>query len=332
MARILDHKQHGEEVAGESTSAVIAALFANLAIAITKFIAAFFSGSASMMAEGFHSLVDTGNQGFLLLGIKRSKQAADDMHPFGYGNELYFWAFVVAILLFALGSGFSVYEGVTHILGNEMEEVSDATFPWIPIGVLVAAFAFEGYSWSVAARGFNAQRAGGGIFKDIRDLKDPAIFVVLAEDTAACIGIVIAAGGVLLSWWTGNATFDGIASILIGVILGVVAALLAVEVKGLLIGEAASPAITDDIRRRLLSHPEISGINELRSLHFGPKDVLVTMSLDFRDDVLAGEIENIVADLEGDIRSAHPIVRKLYFEVQSAADHDRFEASAAIPA
>ncbi len=240
-----------------------------------------------MLAEGIHSTVDTANQGFLLLGMARAKRPADAEHPFGYGPEIYFWAFIVAILIFALGSGLSIYEGVRALLhgGHEADGV-----PWIPFGVLAAAFCFEGYSLSVAAGEFGKVRRGRGLLRDLRDLKDPSIFVVIAEDSAACIGVLIAAIGLGASWWTGNPIWDAVASIAIGCLLGLTAFLLAIEVKGLLIGESTDPDVVDWVRADIQSLPEIRFINDVRSLHFGPHDVLLTLSIDFADDVSSQRI------------------------------------------
>lgn len=303
---------------GGSKGAVIAAAGANLAIAVTKFVAAAFTGSSSMFAEGVHSVIDTANQGFILIGLSNSRKPADAKHPFGYGAEVYFWSFLVAIFLFALGAGFSTYEGVIGILSAGEAEL---TSPLIALGVLFLAFCFEGYSWSVAFREFQHRRGGQGLLRDFHDMKDPAIFVVLFEDSAACIGVVIAAIGIGLSWVTGNHVFDAIGSILIGILLGVTAILLAVEVKGLLIGEAAGPEIERAIREKLGERPEILAINELRTLHLGPEDVLLTMSVDFRDDVVSQRIEAMVSEMEGRIRERFPIVRKVYVEVQSQSGH-----------
>tara|TARA_R110002020_G_scaffold25928_3_gene83992 strand:+ start:256 stop:1248 length:993 start_codon:yes stop_codon:yes gene_type:complete len=300
-----------------SKGAIIAAACANLAIAVTKFGAALFTGSSSMLAEGFHSVIDTANQGFLLIGLAKSKKPADAKHPFGYGAEIYFWSFLVAIFLFALGAGFSTYEGVMGLISGE----SELTSPLIALGVLFLAFCFEGYSWSVAFKEFQQRRKGRSLMRDFRDMKDPSIFVVLFEDTAACIGIVIAAIGVGLSWSTGIHEFDAIGSILIGILLGVTAVLLAIEVKGLLIGEAAAPEIESLVREKLGNRPEILAINELRTLHLGPEDVLLTMSVDFRDDVVSQRIEAMVSETERRIRERFPIVRKVYVEVQSQSGH-----------
>ncbi|MBO0902386.1 cation diffusion facilitator family transporter [Jiella sonneratiae] len=300
-----------------SKGAVIAAAGANLAIAATKLVAALFTGSSSMLAEGIHSIIDTANQGFLLIGLKNSKKPPDDKHPFGYGAEVYFWSFLVAIFIFALGAGFSGYEGVMGLISGE----SELTSPLVALGVLFLAFCFEGYSWSVAFREFQQRRRGRGFLRDFRDMKDPSIFVVLFEDSAACIGVVIAAIGIGLSWSTGIHQFDAIGSILIGVLLALVAIFLAIEVKGLLIGETAGPEIDRLVRDKLGSHAEIAAINELRTLHLGPEDVLLTISVDFKDDVVSQRIESIVSETEHLVREKFPIVRKVYVEVQSQTGH-----------
>ena len=303
---------------------VYAALAANCGIAVTKFVAAALSGSSAMLAEGIHSTVDTANQGFLLLGMARANKPADEEHPFGYGVEIYFWAFIVAVLIFALGSGLSIYEGVRALLhgGHEPDSV-----PWIPFGVLVAAFCFEGYSLSVAAREFGEVRRGRGFLRDLQDLKDPSVFVVIAEDSAACIGVLIAAIGLAASWWTGNPFWDAVASIAIGCLLGLTAFFLAVEVKGLLIGESTDPYVVERVREEIESVPEIRSLNEIRSLHFGPLDVLLTLSIDFEDDVSSQRIEAIVTDAERRIRGQFPFVKKVFLEVQSRAGHESMASS-----
>ena len=304
------------ESGGKAT--VYAALAANLGIAATKFIAAALSGSSAMLAEGIHSTVDTANEGFLLLGISRSKRPADAQHPFGHGGEVFFWSFIVAVLIFALGAGLSIYEGVRAILhgGHEPGGV-----PWIPFAVLGVSLCFEGYSLSVAIREFGKVRAGRGLIRDLRDMKDPSIFVVMAEDSAACLGLLIAFAGVGLSWLTGNPIYDASASIGIGILLGVAAVLLAIEVKGLLLGEAADPRMTQAIREMVAEVPEIDHLNEIRSLHLGPHQVLLTLSIDFVDDVPSQRIEAIVTRLDRRIRDRFEIVNSIFLEVQSREGH-----------
>lgn len=306
---------HGTE---GSRKTVYAAIAANFGIAVTKFGAALFTGSSSMLAEGIHSVIDTVNEGFLLLGMRRARKPADAKHPFGYGVEIYFWSFVVAILIFALGAGFSIFEGVEALLTQESTAISS---PLVALVVLGISFCFEGYSWTVAFREFQKRRKGRDILADFRDLKDPSIFVILFEDSAACIGIVIAAAGIALAWATGIHMFDALGSILIGVLLGVTALLLSIEVKGLLIGEPASAELEKAVREGVGRRQEILAVNELRTLHLGPNDVLLTMSCDFKDNVMSQDIEAAVSDIETKIKKRFPIVRRLYIEVQSREAH-----------
>ncbi len=310
--------------ADSGKATVYAALAANCGIAVTKFVAAALSGSSAMLAEGIHSTIDTANQGFLLLGMARSKRPPDAEHPFGYGVEIYFWAFIVAVLIFALGAGLSIYEGIRALLhgGHEPESV-----PWIPFGVLGASLCFEGYSLSVAVREFVRVRKGRGLLRDLRDLKDPSIFVVLAEDSAACIGLLIAALGLTLSWLTVNPVWDASASIAIGALLGLTALGLAIEVKGLLIGESTDPDVTETVRSGILQLPEVLAINDIRSLHFGPHEVLLTLSIDFADDVPSQRIEAIVTEAERRIKERFPVVRQVFLEVQSGPGHEEMSGS-----
>ncbi|UMA65591.1 cation diffusion facilitator family transporter [Roseivivax marinus] len=314
----------------EGRAAVLAALAGNAGIAVTKFIAAALSGSSAMLAEGFHSVVDTGNQACLLYGMRRAKKPADETHPFGYGQEIYFWAFVVAVLLFSLGAGFSIYEGIRAILHGEGHNEG---FPITAVVVLLIAAVFEGYSCSVAFREFEEARDGKGLISDarnrprklwteFRDQKNPSIFVVMCEDTAALAGIVIALLGVLLTWITGAAIFDAAASILIGILLAATAAILAFEVKELLIGEAADPKIKQNVREILHGYEEIIAVNEVRAMHLGPSDILLALSVDFRDDVLAGRLEEVVSEAERRIKEAAPDVQRVFLEVQDRNDHE----------
>lgn len=304
----------------ESRTVIFAALGANLGIAVTKLAAAAYTGSSSMLAEGIHSVIDTANEGFLLLGLSRARKPADEKHPFGYGVEIYFWSFIVAILIFALGAGFSIYEGVERLI--EPDAALEA--PLVALAVLGVSFALEAYSWSVAFASFRAESdSGQGLVAALKAVKDPTIVVVLFEDTAACIGIAIAAAGITLAWATGNIAFDAIGSIVIGLVLAATSAILVVETKGMLIGEAAAPDMVETIRLRVADRPEIVAVNEIRTLHLGPKDVLLTMSCDFKDNVLSQDIEAAVSDIEAKVKARFPIVRRLYIEVQSAEAHRR---------
>ncbi|ODU27888.1 cation diffusion facilitator family transporter [Sphingopyxis sp. SCN 67-31] len=291
------------------------ALFANLGIAAAKFFAAAISGSSSMLSEGVHSLVDSGNQLLLLYGQARAKQAPDDQHPFGYGRELYFWAFVVAILIFAVGAGISIYEGWTHIAAPE--PLRDPTINYIVLGI---AFLLEGASWTIAVRQFDAGRNGLGWWQAIRRSKDPAGFIVLFEDSAALAGLVIAVAGVWLSHATGDARIDGVASILIGLILAAVAALLARESKELLIGEAADPARIAMIWRIVERRREISAVNHVRTIHTAPDSIFVAVSADFEDALTMGDGERLIEEIEAELKAASPDISSIYIRPEKRRD------------
>ena len=291
------------------------ALFANLGIAAAKFFAAALTGSSSMLSEGFHSLVDSGNQLLLLYGQARAKRAPDSRHPFGYGRELYFWAFVVAILIFAIGAGISVYQGWIHI--HDPEPLRDPTINDV---VLAVAFLLEGTSWAIAVREFDAGRGELGWWQAVRRSKDPAGFIVLFEDSAALAGLIIAAAGIWLSHATGDARIDGGASIAIGLILAAVAILLAREAKELLIGEAADPALIDTIRRIVEAHPEISAINHVRTIHTAPDSIFVAVSADFEDALRMGRAEALIEVIEGELKAASPLISSIYIRPEKRED------------
>lgn len=291
------------------------ALFANLGIAIAKFIAAGISGSSSMLSEGVHSLVDSGNQLLLLYGQARAKRAADSRHPFGYGRELYFWAFVVAILIFAVGAGISFYEGWLHIAAPE--PLRDPTINYI---VLTIAFLLEGASWTIAVREFDAGRGGQSWWQAIRRSKDPAGFIVLFEDSAALAGLLIAAAGVWLSHWTGDARIDGAASIAIGLILAAMAMLLAREAKELLIGEAADPALIDRVWRTVEAYPEVSVVNHVRTIHIAPDSIFVAVSADFDDELKMGGAETLIETIENELKAASPMISSIYIRPEKQED------------
>ncbi|GAB4391056.1 MAG: cation diffusion facilitator family transporter [Kiloniellaceae bacterium] len=299
-----------------SKKVIIAALAGNSLIAITKFGAAAYTGSSAMFSEGIHSLVDTGNQGLLLHGLKRSARPADKRHPFGYGSEIYFWAFVVAILIFAVGSGISIYEGVHKLL--DPHPIKDAYVNYIVLGL---AMVFEGVAWWVAYKEFKAGKGSRGYLKAIQVSKDPSIFTVLLEDTAAMLGLIAAFIGILLGQLLDIPELDGAASIVIGCILAVAAIFLAYETKGLLIGEGADPALTSELRAMVREHPAVFRINELLTLHHGPNDLLVTISVDFRPDLTADEVEAAVTELDSQIKEAAPAAKRVFVEAQSWRAH-----------
>lgn len=301
-----------------SKKVIFAALAGNGLIAITKFAAASVTGSSAMLSEAIHSVVDTGNQGLLLYGIKRSKRPPDAAHPFGYGSEIYFWSFVVAILIFGLGAGISFYEGTQKLLHPHA-----ITSPYINYIVLALAMVFEAGAWWVAYREFGKVRGSFGLFEAVQRSKDPTIFTVLFEDTAAMLGLVAALIGIACADLLGLEWADGAASLVIGAILAGTAALLAYETKGLLIGEAASPSLTRGVRGLVGRAKEVRHINEMRTLHMAPNDILLALSLDFRDDLSVGRVERTIFRLEKDIKARFPDIRRLFIEVQSMEDHHR---------
>ncbi len=300
-------------MASGTTFVIYAALVGNALIAITKFVAAAITGSAAMMAEGIHSLVDTGNQGLLLHGMKRARKPADERFPFGHGKEIYFWAFIVAILIFALGSGVSIYEGVHRVM--HPEPLSDPIINYIVLGL---AGVFEGCAWWFAWKAFRGQMRGRSIATTINASKDPTTFVVLFEDSAAMLGLVVAAIGLTLGEVLGMPVFDGIASIGIGLILGATAIMLAIRTKSLLIGESAEPEIVADVRRRAGAIDAVVAVNEVLTLHMGPHYVLLTISLDFRDELPAGEVEQAIDQLTQNIRAAHSDIKRVFIEAESS--------------
>ena len=299
-------------MAASSKKVIIAALIGNTLIAVTKFAAAAITRSSAMLSEGIHSLVDTGNQILLLYGLRRSKQPPDREFPFGYGKELYFWSFVVAIMIFAVGAGVSIYQGVLHTL--HPRPLANPEVNYIVLGL---ATIFEGSAWIFAWREFKKHRGKRGIVRAVREGKDPSMFVVLFEDSAALLGLAAAFVGVILSDATGAHYFDGAASILIGLILGATAAWLAYETKGLLIGEAARPEVVGEIRRIVRSFPEVDSVNEVLTLHMGPDYILVNLSVDFVDTATAERIEGIIAAMDRQLKERFPRVKRVFVEAES---------------
>ena len=297
-----------------SRTVIFAALAGNLLVAATKFGAAFLTGSASMLSEAIHSLVDTGNQGLLLVGMRRATRPASAMHPFGYGLELYFWTFVVALLIFGLGAGVSLYEGIIHII--HPQPVSHVL---VNYAVLVASIVFEGSVWLLALRAFRKEGKGRrGWVEAVQMSKDPTVFTVLFEDTAALSGLAVALVGNVLSEALDMPVLDGVASIVIACILAVTAAFLARESQSLLTGEGVAPEVLAALRRMALAAQGVERINEIRSMHFGPRDVLVVISLDFRNDLTAGQVEGVVSALERQIKQAYPEVTRVFIEAQDS--------------
>lgn len=300
-------------MSASSRKVIYAALAGNSLIALVKFIASAITGSSAMLSEAIHSLVDTGNQVLLLLGIRRSQRPPGPDFPYGHGKEVYFWSFVVAILIFALGAGISIYEGIKHLLHPAVLE--DPTINYVVLGF---ALLFEGAAWSIALKEFRKVKGPFGYFEAVKRGKDPTMFLVLFEDSAAILGLVVAFAGVLLSQLTGMPQFDAVASIMIGLILGGTAAWLAVETQGLLIGEAASPEVVAGIRRIAGQCECVQRVNEVLTMHMGPEFVLVNISMDFRDAMSVGKLERDIATMDRDIKAAFPEVRRVFIEAEAA--------------
>ncbi len=309
---------------GSSKKAVVAAILGNVAIAVTKFVAAAVTGSSAMLSEGIHSFVDTGNGWLLLLGLQRSQKPPDDLHPFGHGKELYFWTLVVAVLLFGLGGGMSFYEGVSHLRHPKpMERVA-----W-NYAVLGIAMLFEGLSWNVAFREFRKTQGTTTLWEAVRTSKDPATLTVVFEDSAALVGLVLAFLGIFLGQAFHNPYFDGAASIAIGLLLSVVAFFLAYLSRGLLVGESADRSTLESLRAIVASEPAVEKVVDLLTMHFGPQEVLLTLEVEFARGLSAEEVESAVERLEARITAQHPGVKRIYIEAQSIAKSRRAVAARA---
>ena len=299
-------------MASGSKKVIFAALIGNSLIAVTKFSAAFITGSSAMLSEGIHSLVDTGNQVLLLHGLKQAKKPADEKFPYGHGKEVYFWSFIVAILIFALGGGISIYEGVQHLQHPKAIEK-----PLINYVVLGLAMLFEGAAWLFAFREFTRAKGKWGYFEAVQRGKDPSLFVVLFEDTAAMLGLIVAFVGVALTDMTGILYFDGVASVIIGLILVGTAIWLAYETKGLLIGESANASVVRGIRNILQEYTQIEHINEVLTMHMGPDFVLTNISVDFRDSETASSVESVISEIDKVIKAEYPQIKRIFIEVEA---------------
>lgn len=295
-----------------SKKVIYAALIGNSLIALTKFIAFFVTKSSAMLSEGIHSVVDTGNQILLLYGLHRAKRPADKQFPFGHGKEVYFWGFVVAITIFTVGAGVSIYKGVHHLV--HPVPIQNPTINYI---VLACALVFEGAAWYFAFTEFRKAKGKWGYFQAVQRGKDPSMFVVLFEDSAAALGILAAFVGIFLSQITGSTVYDGIASVVIGLILAVTAVWLAYETKGLLIGESAHPEVVKSIKEIATSYPKIRHVNEVLTLHMGPEFILLNLSVEFVDSLSAGDIEVTVALLDRDIKQVYPKIKRVFVEAEA---------------
>jgi cation diffusion facilitator family transporter len=301
-----------------SKTVIYAALLGNLLVALTKFGAAGWTGSAAMLSEGLHSLVDTSNQVLLLYGMHRAALPPDEKHPLGYARELYFWSFIVALLMFALGAGAAVYEGVNRIL-----EPGPLVDPIVNYVVLGFSFVFEFVTWLIALKHFRLSKGKLGYYQAVRRSKDPTSFMVLFEDSAALAGLLIAFAGTLAADWFEMPVLDGIAAIGIGVVLAITAIILARESKELLIGEPASPRVNESIMRLAAQAPGIERANGLFTTHLGPNAIVASLSVEFCDDMTAPEIEKAVVALEQKIRTAHPEVTALFIKPQTTSAYSK---------
>ena len=299
-------------MSGSSKKVIYAALAGNALIAITKFVAATITGSSAMLSEGIHSLVDTGNQVLLLYGMKRASRPADKQFPFGHGKEIYFWSFVVAILIFAVGAGVSLYQGIHHIQHPQVIQN-----PMVNYVVLGLAMIFEGAAWTFALTEFTRAKGKWGYIEAVQRGKDPTMFVVLFEDSAAMLGLVVAFLGIWLSQTTGILYFDGLASVIIGLILGGTAIWLAYETKGLLIGESANTRVVEGIRALVQGSDGVEQLNEVLTMHMGPDFILVNLSVDFHDAIAAGELEPLIAGLDAAIKQQFPAVKRVFIEAEA---------------
>ncbi len=307
-----------------SKKVVVAAMVGNGLIAGTKFVASVMTGSSAMFSEAVHSVADTGNQALLLYGMSAASRPPDRDHPFGYGKEIYFWSFVVAIILFAIGAGVSLYEGTHHLLhaiehDGQLEHETSFLVNYVVLGV---SLLFELGAWWIAFKEFNKHRGDRGFFEAVRQGKSPTMFVVLFEDTGAGLGLIIAFFGVLLTDVTGLAYFDGIASILIGVLLAVASIWLAYETKGLLIGEAARDPMVDRLETEIEQFDGVQSTNEVATLHMGPDSIVVTASIDFDNELGAEQIEELTTQIDRHLKEEFARVGRIFLEAQSRSQHE----------
>ena len=299
-------------MATSSRKVIYAALIGNCLIAMTKVVAAFMTGSSAMLSEAIHSGADTGNEILLLYGLRRAKMPADNEFPFGHGKEIYFWSFVVAIVLFAGGAGLSMYKGIDQLVAPVPVKHS-----YVNYGVIGMAMIFEGTTWYIALTEFAKSKGAWGYVQAVHRAKDPSIFIVLLEDSAAIIGLIVAFVGIFLSHITGSHVYDAGAAVIIGMILAGTAILLASETKSLLIGESAYKEVVQGIREIACSSKEIKKVNEVLTMHMGPDFILVNISVDFVDPILATEVEVTVAGLDRAIKRAYPKVQRIFVEVET---------------
>ena len=303
--------------ASESKVAITAAIVANIAIALTKLVAATATGSSAMLSEAIHSIVDTGNGGLLLLGIRASRRPPDFEHPFGHGRELYFWTLIVAVAIFAVGCATSIYEGVTHLISPH--PIGNPFWNYVVLG---SAFLFEGTSWIFGWRVFKMAKGRRGVLEAIHKTKDPSSFMVFFEDSAALLGLLVAFIGILLGRVFDNPNADAIASIVIGLILGVISFILAYESKGLLIGEGVDAETLNKLRALIEADGDVAHVSRLLTLHFGPHEVLLTLDLRFRDELSAVGVRAAVNRLRKEVKKVYPDITRIYFASESVGQDE----------
>ena len=297
----------------ESKVAIYGAIGANVAIAVTKFVVAGITGSSAMLSEGIHSAVDTFNGVLLLVGLKLSKRPATPEHPFGHGKELYFWSLIVGVLIFGLGGGVSFYEGIQHI--RAPEPMRDPTWNYV---VLAAAFVFEGTSFLIALKQFRAQAGGTPFWQALDRSKDPTTYTVLAEDSAALVGLLVAALGIYLGHALDMPVLDGVASVVIGVLLAGVAVLLIAQARGLLIGEGIRPETARAIRAIAMEQPSVEDVGHVLSMYIGADEALVIVDVNFKDDISTGEAGDAIAAIETQVRARFPTIKRIFIEATEA--------------
>lgn len=305
-------------MAGSSSSKIVVygAIGANLAIAVSKFVAAFFTGSAAMMSEGIHSLVDSGNGGLILLGMSRSARPADERHPFGYSKEIYFWTVIVAVLIFAVGGGMSLYKGYQYL--RNPAPLTDPTWNYWVLGL---ALVFEGVACTLAYREFRKTQGEQGFWQALRTSKDPAVFAILLEDLAALVGLVIALAGVYFGHLLNNLYFDGGASMAIGALLVGMAVFMLREAKGLLVGEGASPEVLRGIEALVRQDRAVHQLPPPLTMYLGPADALLNLNIEFHDHLTADDVEQAVVRLQAAIQAKYPEFKRVSIEASSLARH-----------
>ncbi|GGF01018.1 cation diffusion facilitator family transporter [Hymenobacter cavernae] len=307
-------------MSGHSSSkfAIYGAIGANIAIAISKFVAAYFTGSSAMLSEGIHSFVDSGNGFLILLGVKQSEKPATIQHPFGRSKELYFWALIVAVLVFSVGGGMSFYEGIEHL--NHPAPITDPTWNYVVLGLSIV---FEGISCTLALKAFNQDRGDMGFLETLRRSKDPSVFAILMEDIAALVGLVFALAGVYLGHALNNPYFDGAASILIGLLLVTVAIFLIYKTKGLLVGEGVDEETLASLQEIARAQSGVENVRPPLTSYLGPHDVVLALDVQFSRNLTAVQVEQTIDGLQDAIRAKHPEFKRIFIEAKSLGQKDR---------